>query len=84
MARSDTGSRLQLERALAWLRQRLAGRRDAAEPIAGLSAAAFRAVVDERLRSLERELAEVKSRVNGLLFLLAGAVASQVVLRLLG
>jgi hypothetical protein len=43
----------------------------------------FRAVVDERLRGLERQLDEVKGRVNGLLFLLAGAVASQIVLRLL-
>ena len=49
----------------------------------GLSAGAFRAVMDERLRNLERQLDEVKGRVNGLLFLLAGAVASQSVLRLL-
>jgi hypothetical protein len=56
------------------------------EPISveGLSPAGFRAVVDERLRGLERQLDEVKGRVNGLLFLLAGAVATQVVLRLFG
>ena len=51
---------------------------------AQLSAAAFQAVVHERLRSLERQLDEVKGRVNGLIFLLAGTVAAQLVLRLAG
>jgi hypothetical protein len=47
------------------------------------SAAAFRASVEERLRALEREMAEVKGRVNGLIFLIAGTVAAQVILRLI-
>jgi len=47
------------------------------------SAAAFRAAVEERLHALEREMAEVKSRVNGLIFLIAGTVATQVILRLM-
>lgn len=46
-------------------------------------AAAFRARVDERLRSLEAELAEVKSRINGLLFFIAGTVIAQALLRVL-
>lgn len=46
------------------------------------SAAAFRAAVAERLRSLEQQVAEVKTRVNGLLFLIAGTVVTQVILRL--
>lgn len=77
-----------LERALARLRRRPA-RDNAAlrqaqdeRPAAGLSQAAFRAVVEERLRGLDRQLEEVKGRVNGLLFLLAGSVAAQIVLRL--
>ena len=49
-----------------------------------VSAAAFRAAVQERLRHLERELAELKSRINGLIFLVAGTVIAQVVLRLAG
>ncbi len=49
-----------------------------------LSPETFRAVVDERLRALERQLDEVKGRVNGLIFLLAGAVATQLILRLAG
>jgi len=46
-------------------------------------AAAFRARVEERLRSLESELAEVKSRINGLLFFIAGTVVAQGLLRML-
>jgi uncharacterized protein YceH (UPF0502 family) len=46
-------------------------------------AAAFRARVEERLRSLETELAEVKSRINGLLFFIAGTVIAQALLRVL-
>ncbi|MHB8576650.1 MAG: hypothetical protein ACYDCQ_15105 [Dehalococcoidia bacterium] len=46
------------------------------------STAAFRASVEERLRALEAELSEVKSRLNGLLFLAAGTVLAQVVLHL--
>ncbi len=45
--------------------------------------AAFRAAVDLRLQTLERQLDELKGRINGLLFLLAGAVATNVILRLL-
>ena len=85
-----------LERALARLRRRpardntaLRQAQDPAlrqaqteEPATGLSQAAFRAVVEERLRGLDRQLDEVKGRVNGLLFLLAGSVAAQIVLGL--
>ncbi|OGO50022.1 MAG: hypothetical protein A2148_02925 [Chloroflexi bacterium RBG_16_68_14] len=71
-----------LERTLARLRR--VRRQAEPEPVGQLSAAAFRAVVDERLRSLERQLDEVKGRVNGLIFLLAGTVAAQLILRLLG
>jgi hypothetical protein len=42
----------------------------------------FRAVVEQRLQNVERQLDELKGRVNGLLFLLAGTVAVEVVLRL--
>jgi len=45
-------------------------------------AAAFRARVEERLRNLEAELAELKTRINGLLFFIAGTVVAQVLLRL--
>ena len=53
-------------------------------PLEAMSAPAFRSIVAERLRLLERELAEVRARVNGLLFVVAGAAVTQLVLRLLG
>ena len=59
------------------------GKREESAP-GQLSTAAFQAVVHERLRSLERQVDEVKGRVSGLIFLLAGTVAAQLVLRLVG
>jgi hypothetical protein len=46
------------------------------------AAAAFQAVVEERLRNLEQQLNEVKGRVNGLIFLIVGVVLTQVLLSL--
>ena len=43
--------------------------------------AAFRATVEERLRNLEREVTDVKSRLNGLLLFIASTVLAQVLLR---
>ena len=54
------------------------------ETLETMSAPAFRSVVAERLRALERDVAEVRTRVNGLLFVVTGAVATQVILRLFG
>ncbi len=76
-----------IERALRRFRPdgRPSGRRGADDGGDGrtrVSAAEFRAVTEERLRSLEREVAEVKGRINGLIFVVAGAVITQVVLRL--
>jgi hypothetical protein len=62
----------QLEAALTQAVQR--SRRATAE-------AAFRAALEERLRNLERQLDEVKSRLNGLLFFIASTVVAQVLLR---
>ncbi len=67
------------------LRASASGRRGADDGGDGrtrVSAAEFRAVTEERLRSLGREVAEVKGRINGLIFVVAGAVITQVVLRL--
>lgn len=72
-----------LERTLRRLGRFRAERRAPAEALGHLSPWEFRALADERLRNLERQIEELKTRVNGLLFLLAGAVATQVVLRLL-
>ena len=72
-----------LERTLRRLGRARADRRAQSEPLGHLSPWQFRALADERLRNLERQIEELKTRVNGLLFLLAGAVATQVLLRLL-
>ena len=59
------------------------GRRNATAAGPGrASAAAFRAAVELRLASLEREVGELKGRLNGLIFVVLGAVITQVVLRL--
>jgi hypothetical protein len=42
----------------------------------------FGAVVDQRLTFLEESLGELKSRLNGLIFLVVGAVLVEVILRL--
>ena len=43
---------------------------------------AFGAVVDQRLKDLERSLSDFKSRLNGLIFVVIGAVLLEIVLRL--
>ena len=45
--------------------------------------AAFRATVEQRLRNLEAQIEEVKTRLNGMLSFIAGTVLAQFVLRLL-
>jgi hypothetical protein len=57
-------------------------RDDGSDIPARISAAEFRAATEQRLRSLEREVAEVKGRVNGLIFVVVSAVVTQVVLKL--
>jgi len=42
----------------------------------------FGVVVDQRLTFLEKGLGELKSRLNGLIFLVVGAVLVEIVLRL--
>lgn len=75
----------ELERALRRfaLRRRRAAHVET-EALESMSGPAFRTVVAERLRALERDVGEVRARVNGLLFVVAGAVVTQVVLRLFG
>ncbi|MBF8266518.1 MAG: hypothetical protein HW388_26 [Dehalococcoidia bacterium] len=46
-------------------------------------ASTFDALLDQRIRELERHVGELKARVNGLLFLVVGAVIAQIVLGLL-
>jgi len=59
--------------------RRLARPRPAAEVRPGCP---FGHVVEQRLRVLEGAVFEIRGRVNALLFLVAGAVLAEVVLRL--
>lgn len=57
-------------------------RRDGEPETTGrISAAAFRTAIELRLRSLEREFADVKGRLNGLIFVVIGAVITQLVMK---
>jgi hypothetical protein len=49
-----------------------------------LAEARARAVQDERLRRLEQDVTEVRTRLGGLIFLVIGALITQVVIRMLG
>ncbi len=70
-----------LERALAQFRRRQrAAQKEGAKPSSG---GPFRAVVEERLRHLEQQLGELKGRVNGLIFLVAGTALTQVIIKLI-
>lgn len=65
--------------------RRLARRPQAPPPAVSLTPGCpFGAVLQERIKDLEGQLAEVKARINGLIFLVLGAVILQVVVKLLG
>ena len=68
-----------LEQALARFRRR----QEAAKPPVGRGGDAFRARVEERLRNLEQQVSEIKGRVNGLIFLVAGTALTQVIIKVL-
>ena len=69
-----------LERAVLRFRRH----RERSAALSGLKAAAFRAAVEERLRALDDDVHELKGRLNGLIFVVLGAVVTQVILRLMG
>lgn len=60
----------------------LAGRSRPANGVNVRPGCAFGAVVEERIRGLERGMAEIKFRLNGLIFLIVGAVLVEIVMRL--
>jgi len=71
----------QLERAVRRFRKE--DETGATEPVERrISAAAFRASVEERLATLDREVGDLRGRINGLIFVVIGAVVTQVVLKL--
>ena len=47
-------------------------------------ASAYEAVTREMVQSMRAEIAEIKSRLNGLLFMVAGAIVVDIVVRVAG
>ena len=71
-----------LEKTIARFRRRqLAARQEPTEPSDGRDP--FRALVEQRLATLEQQLGDLKGRVNGLIFLVAGTALTQVIMKLL-
>jgi len=70
-----------LEQALARFRRGRHAEQEPAKPPRGSDA--FRARVEERLRNLEQQVSEIKGRVNGLIFLVAGTALTQVIIKVL-
>ena len=71
-----------IEQALTRFRRGRQAAQEAAKPPTGRGDA-FRARVEERLRNLEQQVSEVKGRVNGLIFLVAGTALTQVIIKVL-
>ena len=72
-----------LEQALARFRRGRQAAQEVAKPSTGRGGDAFRARVEERLRNLEQQVSEIKGRVNGLIFLVAGTALTQVIMKLM-
>ena len=69
-----------LERAISRFRRLPAdGGRDDGKRMSGM---AFRAAVEVRMQSLERDIGDLKSRLNGLIFVVIGAVITQLLLKM--
>lgn len=68
-----------LERAISRFRRLPAdgGREDSKR----MSGTAFRAAVEVRMHNLERDIGELKGRLNGLIFVVIGAVITQLLLK---
>jgi len=60
------------------------GGKGANPPLEMSPGCAFGALVEERLKDMERNIQEVKGRINGLIFLILGLVVAEVIIRLVG
>lgn len=83
MAESPSASEA-LGKELARFVRTLRGRGPEAEPaVETMTPEVFSAVVAQRLHALERETAETRTRINGLLFVVLGTVVTQVVMKVI-
>ena len=77
----DNRDKGQLEEALGRLGRRWRARKPPSAPISLTPGCAYGVRYAQLLEDLQKDLAEVKTRLNGLLFLLAGAVALELLMR---
>jgi hypothetical protein len=78
----DGDSSKRLERSIGELFLKIGGRRH--PPLAEMSPGCpFGALLEERLRNMEREIGELKGRINGLIFLLIALVLAEILMRLI-
>lgn len=62
---------------------RIAGKGD--KPLLEISPGCpFGALVEQRLKDMERNTQEIKGRINGLIFIILGLVVAEVIIRLVG
>lgn len=64
-----------------WMGKKRRGK-EGRKPRVASPESAFDAVVEERLKELEASMRELKAKVNGLIFAVAGAVLTEVVLKI--
>ena len=81
--RKTSSASKNLDRAIRQLGERFRRAQPPSPALESLSPPAFRSVVAHRLQALEREVGELRARINGLVFVVVGAVVTQLVLRLI-
>jgi hypothetical protein len=69
-----------LERSIGDLLLKIGGRRRPT-PVEMSPGCPFGALLEERLRTMEREIGELKGRINGLIFLLIALVLAEIVMQ---
>ena len=77
---SDSSKRL--ERSIGELFLKI-GRRRSLPPVDISPGCPFGALLQERQHAMEREIAELKGRINGLIFLLIALVLAEIAMRLI-
>lgn len=70
----------ELKDAIRKLGRVIKGSRVSHPPLDVTPGCAFGAIVEQRLKDMERELGEVRARLNGLIFLVIGVVIVEIVL----
>lgn len=65
-----------------YLKLRDSARKGGESPLEISPGCPFGAVLEERLKNMEQTIEELKGRINGLIFVLVGALALEIIVRL--